>query len=57
MRQVAIFLFMAAMVALLSGVLGVAGLIPFNTVGAILLYLLLKEASELTMAYAQANEE
>ena len=57
MRQVAIFLFMAAMVALLSGVLGVAGLIPFNTVGAILLYLLLKEASELIMAYSLANEE
>jgi hypothetical protein len=57
MRKVAIFLFMSAMTALLSGVLGAAGLIQFNTVGAILLYLLLKEASELTMAYAHANEE
>jgi hypothetical protein len=57
MRRVSIFLFMASITALISGVLGVAGLIQFNTVGAILLYFLLKESSELLMAYAQSLEE
>jgi hypothetical protein len=48
---------MASIAALISGVLGVAELIQFNTVGAILLYFLLKESSELLMAYAQSLEE
>jgi uncharacterized membrane protein (DUF4010 family) len=53
MKSISIMSYFASLAVLVMGVLGAVDIIEFNVVGAIVMYLLLKELAELFMAQSQ----